>query len=326
MIRHLAVFPLRVSRWEMNAEDHVRRWVRDSGLVSSDRARERFERTAPGSLTARVYALASKRRRLEVCADWIGWLFLIDDQFDEGDTGRSVDTADRLIARLLPVLDDAQPGPTSLALSNAFADVRERLLLPMPEHWRRRFDGHVRDYLTACRWESANRQANRTPTVTEFPAARRDAGAIWPSLDLLEYAIGETLPDCLYLSEPFQELVTAAADVVCWTDDIFTVEKERAHGDVHNYVLILERYESMSPEQATHRLEDMIAKRVAEFQKIAMGNLANLQEQALKNASYSTVSSILSGLRDWMRGHLDWGMTTVRYQHLAYPLTEGKPS
>ena len=106
----------------------------------------------------------------------------------------------------------------------------------MPADWRATFAWDFFDYLCGCEWEAENR-AQGLVLEAEFLRKRRDAGAIWPSLDLLEDAAGVLLagPRDVPLLAAAR---TACADVVCWTDDLLTVGKERAHGDVHNLVIL----------------------------------------------------------------------------------------
>src|SRR6185437_11966260 len=57
--RHLkSLMAPAVSPWAHEAESHARGWVRAFNLVRSDRAKERFDKTAAGELAARVYASA----------------------------------------------------------------------------------------------------------------------------------------------------------------------------------------------------------------------------------------------------------------------------
>ena len=88
LLRKLGAGPAPVSPWTAQAETHVEEWAAEFGLIRSAAAWSRFRATAPGEL-ARP-GLRDRRRpaRLAAVTAWIGWLFLIDDQLDEGATGR----------------------------------------------------------------------------------------------------------------------------------------------------------------------------------------------------------------------------------------------
>ncbi len=53
-----------------------------------DSARERFEQADFGAFVGMVYPTADSEN-LDLVADWFVWLFLVDDQLDDGHLGRS---------------------------------------------------------------------------------------------------------------------------------------------------------------------------------------------------------------------------------------------
>ncbi len=303
------------SSWAEEAEAHVQSWVRDHRLVRSARAGERFDKTRAGDLSARVYSTATSAESLVTAATWIGWLFLIDDQLDEGDAGKDPSAARRRLSPLSPLLTSpstrhlSPPGP----LETSLADVWQHVGPTMPPSWRRRFVRHVVDYFNGCVWEATNRAKARVPRMEEFLPYRRSAGAIWPSLDLLEFVTRTPVPGPVQEESLFIELRTAAADVVCWTDDLMTLDKERARGDVHNLVIVLEEAIRCPTATARRMVEDRVKLRIADFNERARQMPHRLAEM---NADAPTCQAALlhvDGLGDWMRGHFDWGLRTDRY-------------
>jgi hypothetical protein len=316
LLRKLGNGPSPVSRWAPQAEVHVEEWAAEFGLIRSAAAWSRFRATAPGELAGRVYATAASQARLEAVTAWIGWLFLIDDQLDEGATGRHPALVrDRLrpfadMAREMAagsVVRAAAGGPPRLRLRAALAQVWGAVAPAMPAAWRAAFARHYFDYLCGCEWEAENRARGRVPAEAEFAGMRRAAGAIWPSLDLLEYAAGAPLPGGLRDDPLLAAVRTACADVVCWTDDLLTVGKERAHGDVHNLVIVLEYATGCDERKA----EDMVAQRIearfADFRELRRRVLAS------DAGTGGALRTHVAGLHDWMLGHLEWGLRTVRY-------------
>jgi hypothetical protein len=255
----------------------------------------------------------------------LSWLFLLDDQLDEGPLGRDPEAVRQVVRPLAGTLGAAvgtaagtRPGAagggSAGPLPAALADVWRRIAPGMPRAWRRRFAAHVTEYLRACGWEAANRARRRVPPPGEFIPARRRAGAIWPSLDLLEFVTRRPLPEIVYEDMLFTELRTAAADVVCWTDDVLTVEKERARGDVHNLALVLENATGCPPAVALDRVTVHIGLRIADFVSRARHLPGTLDALRVDEPARQAAMSHVDGLRHWMRGHLDWGLDTVRYR------------
>jgi Terpene synthase family 2, C-terminal metal binding len=308
----------RPSEWAASAEEHVRAWVRAHGLVRSENAMRRFDKTEAGDLAARVYRSAATESALAVAADWIGWLFLIDDQFDEGSAGRSPEAARERILPLLDLFtaDCPGPGPAGDVLQSALTDLWLEIKGRMPREWRGRFVRHVREYLNGCAWEAANRAGGIVPGPQEYVPNRRAAGAIWPCLDLLEFATGAPLPEWIHRDLLFSEMCGIAADVVCWTDDLLTVTKERARGDVHNLVIVTEHANGCTADAAAHLVEGLIELRIADFEARERRLTGWFDAVGLDEPMQRRVLLYVDGLRDWMRGHFDWGMKTVRYHEV----------
>ena len=326
LLQKLGNGPSPVSPWTPQAEVHAREWAAEFGLIRSAAAWARFRATAPGELAGRVYATAVDQARLEAVTAWIGWLFLIDDQLDEGATGRDPALVmDRLrpFARMAAEMAAGPPaamaggppggtaaGPPRLRLLAALAQVWGSVSPHMPAAWRATFARHYFDYLCGCEWEAENRARGRVPAAAEFARKRREAGAIWPSLDLLEYVAAAPIPDGLRDDPLLAAVRTACADVVCWTDDLLTVGKERAHGDVHNLVIVLEHATGCDERKAVDMVAQRIEARFADFGELRRRMLADTETDT---GTGSALRGHVAGLRDWMLGHLEWGLRTIRY-------------
>jgi hypothetical protein len=316
LLEQLGPGPSPVSPWAADAEAYAQNWASEFGIIRSESARKRFRNTGPGELAARVYATATQRDRLEAAAAWIGWLFLIDDQLDEGATGKDPSLArDRL--RPLAEMATGRTRPTQRTpLLAALTDVWDRIVPHMPQAWRDTFIRNFLDYLRGCEWEARNRALGRVPPLEEFPGRRREAGAIRPSLDLLEFVSESPLPDDVRGLHLLAEVSTACADVVCWSDDLLTVEKERANGDVHNLVIVLEFATGCGQREAIDLAGQWIEARVCGFGETQRRLLI---PKTGDSAPGKALASHLTGLRHWMRGHLEWGLRTARYNDQADP-------
>jgi hypothetical protein len=305
-----------VGTWYHEAEAHTREWVRRTGIVRSDGARSHFNSISAGRLAACVYPFALPETR-EAVTDWFSWLFVLDDQCDEGPAGRDPSALDVLLRPIWSVLSASgalRTGSDS-PLAEALADLCERIRPTVPAVWWARFVGHLEEYLVGCHWEATNRTQGTVPLLDEYPANRRAAGAIMPSLDLMEFAAGEFLPDSVYADADYRRAVTAAADVVCWTDDVATVAKERARGDVHNLVIVLAHGDVRRDwNRAEMTATAMFEERLNEFLDAERVLLA---PGPTVDAHRDQVARNVAGLRAWMRGHLEWGLETARYREVT---------
>lgn len=310
LVRDFAIPALPVADWHAEAETKTRQWVRDLGMVRSELAGEHFNAIGAGRLSAWVYPVAEDEIR-DIVTSWLSWLFVLDDQCDEGSLGRDPTALDSLLKPLHAVLsgNTTASAPLAKGLAHICDRVRHR------GTWWLRFRDHVRGYLLACSWEASNRATSRVPTLDAYIPNRRWAGSMLATLDLTELATGDMLTEQDWVNPDYQQAMLAAADVVCWTDDVVAVDKEVARGDVHNLVIVLSTRHCVVWDKAVEIAKDMVARREREFLDA---------EARLMESDAALWGRNLQGLRAWIRGHLDWGAETARYREVD--TSDGTPA
>ena len=310
-------FPIPASApgsWSAQAAQHTRRWVTAMGLVRSATSAAHLEQISTGQLTGWVHpdALAGRRNTI---TDWFSWLFIFDDQCDEGTAGRDPALLSEIVNAVEGALDTSLPQPRG-PLPAAMGDICARLRPAAPAAWWQRFSWHVREYLHACVQEAADRARGKVPTTADYPRARREAGAIMPTLDLIEFAAGCYLDDSTYWQPGYQAAREAAADVICWTDDLATAAKEHARGGVHNLIIVLAEDHNLTWAQAAAEARQLLDRRITDY--------LTAEQAVLQSQPPQTLDTSLRGLRQWMRGHLDWGAQTARYHQADH--SPGNPA
>jgi hypothetical protein len=203
-------------------------------------------------------------------------------------------------------LPPSPPSPPPPPLITALADLWGPTSSRAGEGWRQRFTGHVLAGGRAALWEAGNRAARRVPDPGTYIEKRRHTGAIYVCMDLVEVLHGIDVPDEAYADGVFQSALAAACDVVCWTNDYYSVDKERAAGDHHNLVRVVEHHLELDRAQAAARVAADIGRRVDDFLE-AERRLSGRPECPREVEVY------LEAMRSWMRGNLDWSMRTPRY-------------
>ena len=301
-----------VSPFGAQADHHAIQWAQGHGLVRTEQAHDRLRKTRPGMLAAHCYPGAALP---ELCllADWMTWLFILDDHNDEGSYGWEPETLERALTRVLFRQHSPEFGNGENPFGSALADMVKRASDNMPPEWQHRFLHHVFDYFRAYVWQAAHRREGGTPDPDTFPQMRRDAGAIMPSLDLIEFVESAALPPSLYYSRTYQRLLVAASNVVCWTNDLMTFEKEIARGDHHNLVSVVRDSENVSLERAIVDVRERTGREIERF-LVTEVELPRLFA-ALKTPGDLQVATLscVEMLKAWMRGHVDWGRETARY-------------
>jgi hypothetical protein len=127
-------------------------------------------------------------------------------------------------------------------------------------------------------------------------------------MDLIEVTRDIDLPEDIYGSELFQDTLRAACDVVCWTNDVYSLNKETALGEYHNLVTVVEHNRGLTRAEA---LEESIRRIDAKVQAFLGGERQVLTAWPEHEGQ---LSRYLSGMRSWMRGNRDWSARTRRYQ------------
>jgi hypothetical protein len=287
-------------------------WAEQHRLVTTPAGRRRLAATRPGMLAAHCYPTASQSD-LFLLADWMTWRFILDDLNDEGSYGWNPQALEPILTNVFFAAvrpdDHAATNPLGSALTNIFDRIGDRMSIG----WRRRFVHHLIDYFTANIWQAAHRRTHDIPDVDTFPGMRRDAGAIIPSFDLVEFVESTTIPAELYYNKVYQRLITSAANVVCWTNDLMTLDKQLAHDDKHNFVPVLGHALEIPLEESI----DEVAARAGLQVELFLTAEAELDRVfnalGVSDDLRATTLDCVGMLRAWMRGHVEWGRNTARY-------------
>ncbi len=267
-----------------------------------------------GLLAARAYPQAD-RDMLQIAADWIAWLFFMDDQCDEASIGRDPHDMAALHERFLAVLGGALPDRCDWNLTHALADIRRRLAACATDDWLYQFIEHVRLYFAANRWEAANRYQSIVPNVATYCAARLFSGAVYACFDLIELAAGIDIPFYARHHAVVQQLERSANNIICWCNDILSYPKEMQRGDVHNLVLAIWQEYQCSLTEALHQALLLHDRETDTFMKTRM------QLPRFNPAVDMALERYADGLQYWICANRDWSLTAMRYASPSFHAT-----
>lgn len=295
-----------INPWVQEAHAHTLDWAKQYRLVRKEEALHRFETSRFTWLAARAYPTAG-RVELEAINDWLTWLFLFDDQFDEGVIGGPAQHLEPLLESYVAFLARPVTAPGLSPAAAALVDLCQRTRSQMPDTWWARFAHHFSLYLRTYPWSVGNTARGTAPALVEYLERRRHSGGMYPAIDLIELVLHRELPRGLLEGSHLPLLSRITNDVVCWSNDIFSLEKENARGDVNNLVLVVEREERIPLQQAVDQVGAMVSAAVELFLRVERtlpACPADLERD---------VQHYLRMLRGWMRGNLDWSIETGRY-------------
>jgi hypothetical protein len=305
-------FPLMVSRHEKKIEAGITTWVRKFGLIRSDEAIERFLRARFGLYAAAIQPEAPLRN-LQTYAAFVVWLFIVDDQHGEA----VYESPEQWRAAVEPLQDIAQerrkPASGDAPAVHALHDVLSSVYPRMSSQWKQRFATNVSELLRAAATESLHRSRGHIPSEASYLANRRIVSGGAPLLDMVEFCASRELPPALRDTASYRSMREAATDVMAWTNDVCSVEKERTVGDPHNYLFVLAQHRDLTDRQARAWVIQRIEERVAEYQAAERDFLDGSRHEVTAPSTREAVLFCVRSMRHFMAGHDYWARTSGRY-------------
>lgn len=241
---------------------------------------------------------------LQAIADYSTWFFVWDDRHDR-DIVHGRRTAWRLLKeRLHAALDDpaghlGHEDPVVAGL----ADSVRRLYGFLPGTWNARFARHFHAVIEAYDREFHHRTEGIVPTVGEYLELRRltFAHRIWT--DLLEPGAGCELPDAVRKDPAYRRAALLSQEFAAWYNDLCSLPKERAGGEVHNLGISLIAHEGLTPEEAIVEVRRRAEKCVGEFldaEQDALRFADGLDDGTVRGKETSAAVRVCVGaMRNW---------------------------
>ncbi len=311
-------FPSVINPHTEKAQDEVTgRWV---GLM-------RFRPTDPGyhQLLAAQFGVFIGRacpnaslENLQLLMHYGTFAFLWDDQYELPELRGNPEKLHQLNERASAILLGSEPTPEDGALLWILSDLHQGLKQRMPQAWLRRFVHSTEGYFESSLWEVMNRFTGHIPSSSMYMYMRRVTVCLQPLYDLLDLAQGIRIPLLVRTHPTVVGLVEAASNAVAWANDVVSAEKESRDGDFHNLVLLLQREERLSMQEALRRVVDMHDAEVVRFIQL---------EQRLPSFGPELdwqVARFIDGLKHLMRANLDWSPLTNRYLPLEGAHSSGR--
>jgi len=241
-------------------------------------------------------------------ADWLLWVFPLDDLCEQ-------------------VFGTSPPtGPVSLLTLSALPQIVTRgvdelcsgLMTRMSTGWGEQFRYDLDSYLVHAVRYAGTSAREVLPSVTDFLVLRREESLAKPTIDLIEVASGADLPADFRRSAAWRQLIDACADVLAWTNDIHSFQKERDAGSRFNLIDVLSYNACLEDGAAYACAVDMTNQRAQQFTTSAAGLVHDQEYAALTEQTQSDALRCIRGMEHWMRGQYEWFVTTrpARYDVL----------
>lgn len=286
-------------------------WVRWFELLPTEQDLQLFEAIGIGRLAARTHPDHSPDA-LQLISDWHAWLFILDDLRDDSEFNRDPEKLSIMDNRFLDILEGKIPNNRDDPLVLALHNLRERLyehvgLKGLSNVWMRRFTRTIRESFEASLWEASNRARGTAPGVESYVRMRPLTGGLSIITGLTEIIEGDHLPHEVREHPMVRRLTDASHNIVCWANDILSLDKELKCGEVNNLVIVLRDAETLTLQQAVERAAEMYQAELRAF--------VELEERlpSFGTAFDAALERYISFLRTRVRGVLDWSYESVRY-------------
>lgn len=320
------VFSQLLLPWPARSNPFARRYARAAtdfllgvGLITDDPS-DRGARRAEGIvvLDPCVYPYASLERLL-VAGAFSQWLFFLDDQYDDHpELGRSPLEVRQIMDRYFEVLSTGRlpPSPTPFARFTVY--LRRRLEASCPAGWMQRFLRNVQAYLFEGSLRTVEHWAQDcVPSTHDYLALRMHDSAVFPAVDMIEIAAGLSLPREVLDHPSIVELRRLTVRHTAYVNDLFSYQKEVLwSGTPCNLVHVLMHNESVRFEEAVCAIVAMVNGDVQRFLELEHGL------PRFEPAIADELDAYLTGMKDWMRGNVEFSLASRRYRAPDSPFLE----
>lgn len=245
------------------------KWANERSVFCSKEERWRFASMNIGALADLLYPEASSPEDLQLVADWCAWLLLRDDRWDATEDPwewERLAGRDRAYLRLMrqPTRRKPESSPREAydeddTLYGALADLCARLRAHacregLPEPVDRRFVSVMRNFFFASVRQIAYQQRGVIPALSDYVRMRSVTGG----LDILTFVLatldGVRLSKRLFDEPDIRRLTAVTHNICCWHNDLVSLNKEIANGEVHNLILVLQH----EPERGCKSLPEAV--------------------------------------------------------------------
>jgi germacradienol/geosmin synthase len=200
-------------------------------------------------------------------------------------------------------------------VERGLADLWPRTAGPMTASARAQFRAAVEDMTASWVWELVNQATNRVPDPVDYVEMRRRTFGADMTASLARLAHAEEIPEEIYQTRVMRELETAAQDYACFTNDLFSYQKEiEFEGEFHNIVLVVQNFLDVDRRTAAGIVADLMAARMRQFEHIVANGLPALfEDYDLDPDAREILTRHADDLKAWMSGILEWHRKCARY-------------
>ncbi|WP_435581224.1 terpene synthase family protein [Amycolatopsis thermoflava] len=287
------------------------RWFVEQGVFSrhpdADRLTRQFLRHQGAEEHARMWPDA-EYPGLWLAARLLTHMSCLDDFLDEIWGTDQDDHAAHVVGLIADILNDkADPAavaaePLAVLLDSLWTETRS----VAPEHWLDRAARIHLAYLETSMEERALRAASAVPTTARYVTSRHYNGGMFYAAALVELANEAWLPEDLSGRPEITDLALRLSNASTWANDLFSYQREAAHGTGANLAVVLTTHEGLTEDEAVTKIVELVNAELLTLDFLCDAAAA-LPDPAARYAD--GVRALASGLMHWMAGTARYATT-----------------
>ncbi|KIK62503.1 hypothetical protein GYMLUDRAFT_164402 [Collybiopsis luxurians FD-317 M1] len=276
-------------------------WINSYNIFSNQK-KTFFMQGCNELLVAHTYPYAGYEQ-FRTCCDFVNLLFVVDEVSDD-QNGRDARATGQIY--LNTMLNEGFDDGSKLC--KITKDFRQRYMQSAGPNSRRRFLNHCINYIECVSTEAELRERGEVLGLDAFTHLRRENSAIRLCFGLFEYVLGIDLPQMVFEDAAFMDAYWAAADMVCWANDVYSYDMEQKKGhNGNNIVTVLMKEYSIDLQAAA----DYVGVYFEQLMKCFLDARTRIPSFGLEVDA--GVVRYLDAMAHWVRGNLDWSFETERY-------------
>ncbi|KUJ19990.1 terpenoid synthase [Mollisia scopiformis] len=295
-----------------HVKDQALEWATDICHYNTQEA-ERMRR-GDFAYFAAVSVPDADTNKLRTVNDWLNWVFVFDDQLDDGHFSRNGKTVEAFeyIDSMIAVLD-GETRPESDLSTQALRDVLKSI-------WERvngdpdcaddaklRWKQNMTSYLAALRASMTYEPSdNLEKTVGGYIDYRFHSIGVLPLFSFIEYAYNLTIPDEVFKNRSMQEMQRVGVEIQMLANDCVSYRREKANDCPHNIIYLL-RYHGFSEQEAYNHVQILLRNRYKEWY-LAQAQLPTWGERVDREVQW-----YIKGMQDVALANANWSFRTERY-------------
>ena len=264
-----------------------------------------------GSRSAEFYARMTPHAqvdRLQIAAEWTYWGFAFDDAYCDTfpwnvRPAEFAALAGRMVRMLeAPGMPPLAPDPYALAL----AELRDRFAAIGTPVQHRRWVLAQRAWLSGVTWQIGNQSRAVMPILDDYLAMRINSAAGEPVTSMIELANGPQIPADELEDPPVRACTEMSRMLASLDNDLHSYAKDIHRNEANqNVVSVIAAERHCSPQDAMVAAMAIRDRIMCRFLRL---------RDLITHRQSSITRHYLEDLGHVVRGNLDWGLNTPRYQ------------